>query len=1034
MRKLYFTALILILSLSAFNSAISQEQQYFGKNKVQYRSFDWYYIQTEHFDIYFYQNADGLADFAAGELEKAYLEVSAELEYELEHRVPVVIYNSHNEFQQTNVIRSLIEEGVGGFTEAFKNRVVVPFDGSYEEFRHVLHHELTHAVTHDLLYGNNLGSVFSKQYFFNLPLWFAEGFAEYSSRHGWDTFSDMYMRDATINGYLYPLEIAGGFLVYKEGQSAMNYIAVKYGGKKIPEILMKGKLLLTMDKAIKSVLGKNMKDFDEEWKLAMRKEYWPEITIRTEPKDIAKPLTDHKKDNSFYNEKPEYAPSGDRLAFFSDRSSYPEILIISTIDGAIIEKLVRGAKSAEYESFHTYQSGLSWSSDGKYIAFVSKSNGYDRLNIMDIKKKKVIKKFHFKFDSISSPDFSPDGKSIVFSATQKGKEDLYLADVKSEKISRLSDDIYDDREPDYFPVGDKVVFSSDRPTVKSPNDTTFKFGTYNLFELNIRTKEITPITDTTGINTDPAVSPDGNRICFVSDRNGIYNLYIKELSDGTIYPVTDALSGCFSPTWSPDGDKIAFSGFQKAGFDIFLMNKIKPAVKDGESLKPTPFIAKDPKSIFTHFGEEEETPKEKVKPDTTQKALVDYSNYIFRAGEVEIDSTYPDLSDTASTKADTSAGKEFVYKDKNGKLIKNKYKLKFTPDFVSGTVGYDTYFGFLGQTYLTFSDIFGNHNIYILTNLGNFLDQTNIQLYYSYTALRTDYAIGLFHNKSYYVDSIYRLFSDGIYGGMVSASRPFSKFMRLDLSAMHLSISRKYQDPPFDNEKRRSFMATLSLINDTVLWGITGPVNGHRYAIHYNQSFDDVLGSNTDFRTIELDYRTYLNINRRYLFVLRFAGAASFGRDPQEFHMGGEANWIAPKIKQEDIYSIQDIYFNRLATPVRGYEYYEQTGDRYFIANIEFRYPFVDYFKMHFPLPLTIGYINGAIFYDIGSAWYEEDGFRGVRTVNGTTSLDDLRAGFGFGARVNLGIFVLKYDAAWRHNWSGVSKKPRHYFTIGAEF
>src|SRR3990172_10540747 len=132
------------------SSARGQDQG-FGKNKVQYQDFHWNIISSDHFDIYYYENGYDLAVFAATTLESAYVEVSAQLNHRLSKRVPVILYQSHNEFQQTNVTSSLLEEGVGGFTESFKNRMVMPFTGSYEEFRHVLHHELTHAVVFDML-------------------------------------------------------------------------------------------------------------------------------------------------------------------------------------------------------------------------------------------------------------------------------------------------------------------------------------------------------------------------------------------------------------------------------------------------------------------------------------------------------------------------------------------------------------------------------------------------------------------------------------------------------------------------------------------------------------------------------------------------------------------------------------------------------------------------------------------------------------------------------------------------------------------
>ncbi|HWR83480.1 MAG TPA: hypothetical protein VN285_09260, partial [Candidatus Deferrimicrobium sp.] len=176
------TSRIALALLALVSTSSWAQETYFGKNKVRYKGFEWNYIQTRHFDIHFYEDAYATSKFAATVMESAYVEISRELGYLIQRRVPVFIYNSHNDFQQTNIIPSLIPEGVGGFTEAFKNRIVIPFTGSYEDFRHVLHHELTHAVVYDLIYGGALSSLLSRQRLFLLPLWFAEGYAEYSSR------------------------------------------------------------------------------------------------------------------------------------------------------------------------------------------------------------------------------------------------------------------------------------------------------------------------------------------------------------------------------------------------------------------------------------------------------------------------------------------------------------------------------------------------------------------------------------------------------------------------------------------------------------------------------------------------------------------------------------------------------------------------------------------------------------------------------------------------------------------------------------
>ncbi len=172
MRRLYC-----ILAAVLLVQGISLAQ--FGKNKVQYKSFEWYYIQSTHFDIYFYQDGDFLADYVANVAEEALTSIEKDFRYQITNRIPFVVYNSHNDWQQTNVVGEYLEEGVGGVTELFKNRVVVPFEGNYAQFRHVIHHELVHAVINDMFYGGSIQSIISNNIQLQLPLWFNEGIAEF---------------------------------------------------------------------------------------------------------------------------------------------------------------------------------------------------------------------------------------------------------------------------------------------------------------------------------------------------------------------------------------------------------------------------------------------------------------------------------------------------------------------------------------------------------------------------------------------------------------------------------------------------------------------------------------------------------------------------------------------------------------------------------------------------------------------------------------------------------------------------------------
>ena len=1018
--------LILLLGIFFFSSlppSVTGQEVYFGKNKVQYKNFEWYYIQTEHYDIYYYSAGYSLAEFAAKTLEEATPPLQKILNYEVKKRIPIIIYNSPGEFQQTNVISELIEENVGGFTEVFKNRVVVPFNGSYEDFRHVLTHELTHAFIFDMIYGNLIGNILTAE-FLQIPLWFAEGFAEYFSRSGWDIEADMILRDATVNGYLIPLEYAGGYLVYKEGQSAIQYIVNKYGEEKISEILRKGKSMRSFDRSLKSAIGLNQKDLSEEWTKELKKQYWPDIAQRKEPKDFAKQLTDHQKDGSYMNEKPAFSPQGDRLAIFSDRSEYTEIYVISSIDGKLIDKVVKGERSGDLESLHSYVSGLSWSPDGRDITFVSKSQGKDALCLVNVKKKKIYKRFKFNLDVMSSPVWSPDGKKIAFVGIVDGRSDLYLTDIKTGRLEKLTEDEYDEREPNWSPDGKTIVFSSDRPSGENNEDTNYVYGSYNIFLLELESKNIKTLTHAGENNFSPAFSPDGKKICFSSTRNGISNLYIQELDSLKTYPITDVLTGCFTPSWSKDGEKIAFSSFYKGGWDIFILKDIKPLSQEGEILAKTSFIM------------EKEVPAE-VFPDTVEQKTeegkekkLDFSYYVFKSTEEEIDS----LSQTIT--GPKPERETLITRLPSGEYAKKKYKLKFTPDIVSGALSYDTFFGFRGESFITVSDLFGNHNFYLATDLFNTIDQTNFQLVYLYLPKKIDYGVGIFHTKYYYIDSTDRLFADRLYGVTGLMSLPFSKFSRVELNLTHLSIDRKYYDPNsegiYENRSVKVLLANFTWVRDNVIWGITGPVNGRRSLFSFEWS-PDISQKSVPFTSMWLDYRKYWHFGKnRFGFAFRFTTGRSDGEEPRHFFLGGMSNWIGPKLYTENVYGVDELYFSGIITPLRGYKYYEFEGTRYFLTNLEFRYPFIEYLAMGFP-PMTLRYITGAVFLDMGSAWTETDKFKGGTTKDGSR-LRDIKAGFGFGARINLGVFVLRYDAGWGTDFADVSPKPEHYFSLGAEF
>lgn len=977
--------------------------QLYGQNKVQYRGFDWSIRHTAHFDIYFYDGAEELVEYVVEVAEAAFDQLESDLRHTPARPFPVIVYRCHSDFEQTNVITELIEESVGGFTEIFKTRVVVPFNGSYEDFRHVIVHELTHAFQFNLLYGDVLGSVFSRQYFYQPPLWLMEGIAEFQSIRS-VTETNMILRDAAIYGALIPLErleyYGGSFIVYKEGESAIRYIAESYGRQKVGEMLHQVRMRQDMEGALETVIGKSTAELSEEWTRQIKKAFWPEFRLKEEVPHDARRLTDHRTDGSFINLSPALSPEGDKIAFFSNRNEYTDLLLMSAIDGRVLRRLVKGETSAGFESLHAMESGISWSPDGEKIAMIGKGGGKDYLYILEARTGRITDRIDCGLDACYSPAWSPDGTSIAFAGLRNGRRDLYVMRLSDRSLVQLTDDQFDDNDPVWHPDGEQLAFVSDRGGQEGEESV---FGSYAVFVLGPVRKggEIRRLTARSSVASRPSWSADGGKVMFISDASGTQNLHLYDTRDSTEARVTDVLGGVYTPSWSADGRRIAFSMYGERGWDVFVM-------KDPlDHLTP---IVGDSTSVDAVNGRSEEQSQ-------GREAL-----FYQAAGEgVEEDSIAPvavaEVLEGSGEGEETEEGAETAPVEGEERPEVEKYRIRFSPDLVTGGLQYSTGYGFAGQTALAFSDVLGNHRIYFVSDLFSDITESDFVLTYWYLPRRIDWG-GAVYQQRYYYFSGDGLIALRTFGASGLARYPFSRYHRIDVALDGYVIQedsitfveRGYYDIESIRTRSQAFvlLPTISFVKDNALWGTTGPVNGSRYVFSVARTLPEV-GSDLKFTTGYFDCRRYLRLGQRYTLALRVLGAGSIGRDRERFWLGGSGTLRG--------YTLEDSLF----------------GTRVGLATAEFRFPFVDHFLLAFPLPLELRSVRGAAFVDVGTVYEEGHELELWRETDGDPELVDLRLGFGAGVRVGVSFLVIRYDVAWGSNLRETTR-PRHHLTLGPEF
>src|SRR5688572_16207263 len=149
MRAFRPLAFVLAFAAAALPAA-AQFSPYYGKNKVRYDTFDWRIYKSPHFEIYYYPELEPHLARIASYAESAYQKVSSELKHSIEFAIPLILYKTHSEFEQTHLYPDFVPEEVAAFAESDRNRMVVPIDDPSDELQGLITHELTHIFEYDI--------------------------------------------------------------------------------------------------------------------------------------------------------------------------------------------------------------------------------------------------------------------------------------------------------------------------------------------------------------------------------------------------------------------------------------------------------------------------------------------------------------------------------------------------------------------------------------------------------------------------------------------------------------------------------------------------------------------------------------------------------------------------------------------------------------------------------------------------------------------------------------------------------------------
>lgn len=816
-----------MLALGWSAGPASAQFGYFGQNKIQYRAFEWRVLRGEHVDLYFYPDEEELARVALAYAEESYRDLEIKFTHAVTRRIPLIIYASHQDFEQTNILPFTPPEGLLGVTEFIKRRVALPFNGSYHEFRHTLRHELVHVF--QLSLSAEVAHRYPRLRRVPLPLWFAEGLAEYWSA-GEDTRDEMVLRDLTIEGRLPALarlaNVYGG-IVYPLGGVIHRYLGETYGDWRVAQLYRDLWKYGSFEEAVRGVYGRSLEELTAEWRHWMRRRYYPAVQQR-------RPLRLVGQRVATYAVRPlAYRAPGDTLTqvlYLSPRSGYTDIYV-GTLRGGPARPVVKGERTAEFESFHPFESRMDVSPTG-VLVFGSKYLDRDALFLWDLAQGKVVGRYQFpQLVSVLSPAWAPDGRSVVFSGlTFAGYSDLYRLWLADGRLERLTSDRYLDADPTISPDGRTVAFVSDRTAFGAA-------GARNLFTLDLATGRVDYLTYGPWSDESPRWSRAGGRIYFSSDRSGSFEVYSID-SIGAGRRESDALGGAFDPQWVPEDHGFLVAGFDDLAFSVYFAPAARLAPDSG--------------------GEPVTLAPERMPPQWE----------------------WQELTDPRYARADASP-------------YERRFSLDFAAADAVVAPGIGSAQGavFLLSDLLSDHLLFIGVSSLQGNGLGNLLENFNGSVVYVNQARRLNWGLGAFRLRGFFYEGDYfTVYQEESYGATGLLRYPISRFRRLEgqYTVEHSDRTDFVPTGSGDFPRRVGWLASnyVSYVKDNTLWLETGPIDGERFNLT-GGIVNDLSHGRFDSYVASVDYRRYFRLSLRSAYAVRLFGYYADGERPRRANIGG---------------------------------------------------------------------------------------------------------------------------------------------------
>ena len=961
--------LIFIFFYTFSLTTYSQNEIYnIGKNRIQYKSFDWEVMYTNNFEFYYNTNALNIAEIASSFLEEKFSELTNNIGHQPFKKTKVFIYNSEREKEQSNI--GINEANEFLFSNlSLNNRIIfkVAYNNDLNVFKNNLIYEFNKVLIRDLMHGNlSFAKRFGKVSFINIPEWFSNGAARYLA-YGWDMEMDNVIRDYFLTKQKKSLNKISDEQSKYIGQSIWNYISVTYGKNTISNIINLTKIIRNPEKAISSSLGINYNNFIQNWS----NYYYSSISNRYSRDEL---------ENSKLNQVNNYGKvidlkknlSGDFILFSAIKGNYKRLLLYNIKQKKF--KVLDRIKSSEINNSYF----LDWKDD-ENITYIKNLKGENNLITRNIYSNSKAYKSLYRFEKIYGFSFNSKQNLIALSATVNNQSDIYLLSANGDNFKKLTDDKYHDIYPSFLNNSTTVIFSSNRNSIDLENiqssENVSEYYNLYLYNLDTTSTKLYKLTNTLANNIKAKPLAD-NKVLYLSDIRGISNVFSLSI-DGNSKQVTDFNTNIINYYYDEIDKNLYFNNLYEG--NIIARNISDFDISEsrfGTQTSRVDYIQSQRSNIKKREKTNRENIEENINFETTE-------NFSFE-GE---------------NKLKSSILKNIEINRDNRRRIGNKYKYSVIKNNFNSFLRIDPQEGLGTQVESDFIELFEDHKFYASAFLPfSSLKSSDIFTEYSFLKKRFDFRISFDRKVLFTEDSENFIYHKYLYNQInLNISYPISEFSRFEIAPFYSTYKFNDLDYRIFNNTPPSFLFYEK--NNFYGYFLNFMFNNTN-KISYNLekgtklkvSFRNYQTKNdaNSFKNFSVDLSHHQPISENIIFSSRLYYGNSFGENPYKYMLGGVKNSLIRKFEDKGVndpllvsngFNNYNFIFGEYIN-MRGYDFNKFDGYKVMVLNSEFRIPLV---KALTGLNVSSSFLNSlqvAGFFDLGSSWNINSPFSNKSDVN----------------------------------------------------